>query len=128
VGSDYEIILVNDGSQHGNWAVMSELAASDAHVIAINLTRYYGHEIALTAGLHYTRGKRILIIDADLQDHPELLDQICTRWTKEPTFCTAKVRFDKGRAYVFEMRHVRPCSEPNAQTNVSVAPTPPCDW
>jgi dolichol-phosphate mannosyltransferase len=65
-GSDYEIIMVNDGSQNRTSAVLSELAASDAHVLAINLARNYGHRIAITAGLHYTRGKRILIIDADL--------------------------------------------------------------
>jgi glycosyltransferase involved in cell wall biosynthesis len=94
VGSNHEIILVNDGSQDGTWSVMGELAASDAHVLALNLARNYGHQIALTAGLHYTRGKRILIIDADLQDPPELLDQMMHR-------------MDEGADVVYGQREVR---------------------
>ena len=73
---------------------MSELAASDAHVLAINLARNYGHQIALTAGLHDTSGKRILIIDADLQEPPESLDQMM-RW------------MDQGADVVYGQREVR---------------------
>ena len=76
VGEEYEVVLVNDGSQDGTWSVMGELAAADPHVVAINLSRNYGHQLALTAGLQFTRGNRILIIDADLQDPPELLHQM----------------------------------------------------
>jgi dolichol-phosphate mannosyltransferase len=94
VGAGYEIILVNDGSQDSTWSVMSELVASDAHVFAINLARNYGHQIALTAGLHYTRGKRILIIDADLQDPPELLGQMMRR-------------MDEGADVVYGQRETR---------------------
>src|SRR5689334_16039499 len=73
VGSDYEIVLINDGSKDGSWAVMQQLASSDGHVLAINLSRNHGHQLALTAGLDLCRGDKILIIDADLQDPPELL-------------------------------------------------------
>lgn len=76
VGEEYEIILVNDGSRDGTWSIMGELGAADPHVVAINLSRNYGHQLALTAGLPFTRGNRILIIDADLQDPPELLEQM----------------------------------------------------
>jgi polyisoprenyl-phosphate glycosyltransferase len=76
VGEDYEVILVNDGSRDNTWAIMGELAAADPHIIAINLSRNYGHQMALTAGLQFTRGTRILIIDADLQDPPELLHEM----------------------------------------------------
>ena len=76
VGEEYEIILVNDGSRDGTWSIMGELAAADPYVVAINLSRNYGHQLALTAGLQFTRGNRILIIDADLQDPPELLEQM----------------------------------------------------
>jgi glycosyltransferase involved in cell wall biosynthesis len=75
----YEIILVNDGSRDGTWSLMRELATADPHVVAIGLARNYGHQIALTAGLNFARGKRILIIDADLQDPPELLDEMLRR-------------------------------------------------
>ena len=73
VGADYELVLVNDGSRDGSWAAMQRLAEADPRVVAINLSRNHGHQLALTAGLDLCRGDTILIIDADLQDPPELL-------------------------------------------------------
>jgi glycosyltransferase involved in cell wall biosynthesis len=69
----YEIVLVDDGSRDATWAIMSGMARLDPNVVAIKLSRNHGHQLALTAGLHYCRGERVLIIDADLQDPPELL-------------------------------------------------------
>jgi dolichol-phosphate mannosyltransferase len=73
VGGDYEIVLVNDGSRDGSWSIMEQLAARDPRVLAVNLSRNHGHQLALTAGLDLCRGEDVLIIDADLQDPPELL-------------------------------------------------------
>jgi len=73
IGNDYELVLVNDGSRDGSWAAMQRLAEVDKKLIAINLSRNHGHQLALTAGLDLCRGDTILIIDADLQDPPELL-------------------------------------------------------
>jgi dolichol-phosphate mannosyltransferase len=73
VGEDYELVLVNDGSRDGSWPVMQRMAADDAHVVAVNLSRNHGHQLALTAGLDLCRGDTVLVIDADLQDPPELL-------------------------------------------------------
>ena len=73
VGEAYEIVLVNDGSRDGSWPAMQELADTDPHVVGVNLSRNHGHQLALTAGLDLCRGETILIIDADLQDPPELL-------------------------------------------------------
>ena len=73
VGDDHEIVLVNDGSRDGSWAAMRALAARDRHVVAVNLSRNHGHQLALTAGLDLCVGAQVLIIDADLQDPPELL-------------------------------------------------------
>lgn len=73
VGSDYEIVLVNDGSRDKSWALMRMLAEDDPHLVAINLSRNHGHQLALTAGLDLCSGERVLIIDADLQDPPELI-------------------------------------------------------
>jgi len=73
VGEDYEVVFVNDGSRDGSWAMMRAMAAEDPHVVAVNLSRNHGHQLALTAGLDLSRGESILIIDADLQDPPELL-------------------------------------------------------
>ncbi len=73
VGDDYEIVLINDGSRDNSWQVMQRLSAVDPHLVAINLSRNHGHQLALTAGLDLCAGDEILIIDADLQDPPELL-------------------------------------------------------
>ncbi|HEY6916299.1 MAG TPA: glycosyltransferase family 2 protein [Allosphingosinicella sp.] len=73
VGERYELVLVNDGSRDKSWAVMQKLGEGDPRLVAINLSRNHGHQLALTAGLDLCSGDRILIIDADLQDPPELL-------------------------------------------------------
>ena len=75
-GDSYEIVLVNDGSRDGSWPAMRALAEGDPHVVAVNLSRNHGHQLALTAGLDLSRGDNVLIIDADLQDPPELLGQM----------------------------------------------------
>ncbi|RWM14665.1 MAG: glycosyltransferase family 2 protein [Mesorhizobium sp.] len=69
----YEIVLVIDGATDGTREAIFELAKQDGHVVGIDLARNYGHQIALSAGLEFCRGQRILILDADLQDPPELL-------------------------------------------------------
>lgn len=73
VGTNHEIVLVNDGSKDASWQVMQALAATDPRLVVVNLSRNHGHQLALTAGLDLAGGERILIIDADLQDPPELL-------------------------------------------------------
>jgi dolichol-phosphate mannosyltransferase len=73
---DYEILLVNDGSTDETWPLLVSLSAADPHVVAVNLSRNHGHQLALTAGLALCRGERILILDADLQDPPELLPEM----------------------------------------------------
>lgn len=73
VGGDYEIVYVNDGSRDATWVALEQLSRSDGRVVAIDLARNYGHQIALSAGLQFCKGRRILILDADLQDPPELL-------------------------------------------------------
>ena len=75
VGQDYELVLVNDGSRDATWALMSEMAHRSPRVVAVDLSRNFGHQRALSAGLAIARGERILIMDADLQDPPELLEQ-----------------------------------------------------
>jgi dolichol-phosphate mannosyltransferase len=96
VGEDYEIVLVNDGSRDRSWAIMRELAASDPRLIAVNLSRNHGHQLALTAGLDLCRGEKILIIDADLQDPPELLPAMLKTMQKEDADVVFGVR--KSRA------------------------------
>jgi len=76
VGDRYELILVNDGSFDETWAILRELAHNDDRIVAVDLSRNYGHQLALSAGLSLARGERILVIDADLQDPPELLPEM----------------------------------------------------
>ncbi|MFZ5781176.1 MAG: glycosyltransferase family 2 protein [Pseudomonadota bacterium] len=73
VGGSGEIVLVDDGSRDRTWEIMTEAATRDRRIVAVRLMRNHGHQLALTAGLSICRGERILIIDADLQDPPELL-------------------------------------------------------
>jgi polyisoprenyl-phosphate glycosyltransferase len=73
VGASYEIVLVNDGSTDDTVQRLMALADSDPHVVVIDLARNYGHQVALSAGLELCSGERILILDDDLQDPPELL-------------------------------------------------------
>lgn len=75
-GLTYEIVVVDDGSRDRTWEVMQALAATDPHVVCVKLSRNHGQQLALTAGLATARGQRILILDADLQDPPELLPQM----------------------------------------------------
>ncbi|MXP64561.1 glycosyltransferase [Roseomonas sp. M0104] len=69
----YEIVLVDDGSKDATWQVIEALADDDPHVVGVRLLRNHGHQLAATAGLHVANGERVMLIDADLQDPPELL-------------------------------------------------------
>lgn len=73
IGGSAEIVVVDDGSRDRTWEVISEAAARDPRIVGVRLMRNHGHQLALTAGLSICRGERVLIIDADLQDPPELL-------------------------------------------------------
>ena len=69
----YEIVLVDDGSKDSTWTMIAALAEMDPHVVGVQLLRNHGHQLAATAGLHIANGERVMLIDADLQDPPELL-------------------------------------------------------
>jgi dolichol-phosphate mannosyltransferase len=75
-GDSYEIVLVDDGSTDATRSVIKKYCEVDPHMVGVLLSRNHGHQLALSAGLHVCRGERILILDADLQDPPELLGRM----------------------------------------------------
>jgi dolichol-phosphate mannosyltransferase len=76
LAKSFEIVLVNDGSTDATWQRLLEAADSDARIVAVNLSRNFGQEAALTAGLSAASGDCVLMLDADLQDPPELLPEM----------------------------------------------------
>ncbi len=99
LGKSYEIVIVNDGSQDQSWAELVRLSQCDPHLVAVNLSRNHGHQLALSAGLHFARGERVLIMDADLQDPPELLPEMLRK-------------MDEGAQVVYAQRRSRPGDAP----------------
>ena len=79
-GEPWELILVDDGSLDGSTDKIRELAKQDANVRPIIFARNFGHQIAVTAGLDYSRGQAVTIIDADLQDPPEVILDLIKKW------------------------------------------------
>lgn len=80
LGCEYEIVLVNDGSRDNTLALMHALRERDAHVTVVDLSRNFGKEIALSAGLDHTKGDVVVILDSDLQDPPELIPEMLASW------------------------------------------------
>jgi polyisoprenyl-phosphate glycosyltransferase len=80
VGEPFELILVNDGSRDGSLRVIQEIHTRDPRVRVIDFSRNFGHQIAISAGLDYARGKAVVIIDSDLQDPPEVILELIERW------------------------------------------------
>ncbi len=76
----WELITVNDGSSDGSYELLTELAAQDERVRVVSFARNFGHQFAVTAGLHYASGDAIVMIDADLQDPPELIHEMIDKW------------------------------------------------
>jgi dolichol-phosphate mannosyltransferase len=77
---EYEIVLVDDGSIDRSWEHMLALAPGDPHLRLVRLSRNFGHQAALTAGLEAARGDAVVLIDADLQDPPELIPLLVAKW------------------------------------------------
>jgi dolichol-phosphate mannosyltransferase len=77
---EYELIFVNDGSRDGTGEILRELAAQDKHVRVLGFSRNFGHQVAVTAGIDHAAGDAVVLIDADLQDPPELIPSLIARW------------------------------------------------
>ena len=77
---DFEIVFVDDGSYDDSLRRLKELEATEKRVVVIELARNFGHQVAITAGLDFARGKAIAVMDADLQDPPEVLPDFIAKW------------------------------------------------
>jgi glycosyltransferase involved in cell wall biosynthesis len=76
----WEVVLVDDGSVDDSWRMMRDLAALDSRLRLVRLSRNFGHQAAITAGLDAARGEAVIVMDADLQDPPELIPELVSRW------------------------------------------------
>jgi len=79
-GETWELILVDDGSTDGSTAAITAYAEKDDRIRPVIFARNFGHQIAVTAGLDYSRGQAVVIIDADLQDPPEVILELINKW------------------------------------------------
>ena len=77
---NYELIFVNDGSRDKTFAMASDIQKKDPHVVLVDFSRNFGQQMAVSAGLDQARGDAVVIIDADLQDPPELIPQMVEMW------------------------------------------------
>lgn len=80
VGLAYEILFIDDGSRDASPAYLRRLADEDSHVTVVELARNFGHQVAVSAGIEFARGKGVIVMDADLQDPPEVLPQFIAKW------------------------------------------------
>ncbi|MGB4690965.1 MAG: glycosyltransferase family 2 protein [Atribacterales bacterium] len=76
----YELIFVNDGSRDKSQEILESFARGDEAVKLINFSRNFGHQVAITAGLDYAKGQAVIVIDADLQDPPEVILTMIEKW------------------------------------------------
>ncbi len=79
-GETWELVCVNDGSRDRSLELLKAVAEKDERIKIINFARNFGHQLAVTAGLHHTSGQAVVVIDADLQDPPEVILEMIERW------------------------------------------------
>jgi dolichol-phosphate mannosyltransferase len=80
LGISYELVFVNDGSRDATLSILDGLAAADSHIRILDLSRNFGHQAAISAGMDESWGRAVAVIDADLQDPPELIPAMLEKW------------------------------------------------
>ncbi len=97
---NFEVLFVNDGSKDDTLKIIMELREKDKRICYVNLSRNYGKETAMIAGLDYSKGDAVVIIDADLQDPPELIPEMVKYWEEGYDDIYAKRRSRKGETFL----------------------------
>ena len=97
---DWEVIYVNDGSRDATLDVLESFRLNDAHVAILNLSRNFGKEIAMTAGLDHADGDAVIVIDSDLQDPPELIPELVAVWKQGIDVVYATRRSREGETFL----------------------------
>ncbi|MDR0267988.1 glycosyltransferase family 2 protein [Paenibacillus sp.] len=92
----YELVFVNDGSKDRTLSILNELARQDEHVRIVNFARNFGHQAAVTAGINQAKGDCVVIIDADLQDPPQVIHDMLEKWEEGYDVVYGKRRKRKG--------------------------------
>ena len=96
---DYEIVFVNDGSKDKTLPLLEKIAKKNKQVKIISLSRNFGHQAAVSAGLKYTSGNAIIIIDADLQDPPKVIPEMVKLWEGGYEVIYGKRKLRKGESF-----------------------------
>ena len=95
---EYEIIFINDGSKDNTQLILEEIAKEDKNVKILSFSRNFGHQAAVTAGIKYVTGDEIVIMDADLQDPPELIPDMLKLWEDGNEVIYGKRKARKGES------------------------------
>lgn len=96
---NYELVFVNDGSRDGSMRILRELAATDPRVIYLDFSRNFGHQVAVSAGLDHCTGDAIVVIDADLQDPPEVIAELYAKMQEGYEVVYARRRARAGESW-----------------------------
>jgi glycosyltransferase involved in cell wall biosynthesis len=120
--ASWEVIYVNDGSRDATLRVIEVLRQTDKHIALVNLSRNFGKEIATTAGLDHARGEAVIVLDADLQDPPEVIPRLVAEWRAGNDMVYARRRRRAGDSW---LKKITAAAFYRVARNLGEVPLPP---